>query len=208
MVDFILQYKWVFFITGEIVFWLTIIGFLIARYLFNIEKWSKYFIVIWLLSDVGLLFIGILDYRNTGRFDTFQVIITVFLIYAFTFGKKDFKKLDRLIKRKIMQWKGEELEPEGQDEQLYGMKYAIHELKGFGLHIAFFSIITLVLAFFYDLRDLQTLFSSGELISNLIEKGLFDDEVVGRVTGVWTLVLVIDGIITLSYFIFPQKKKR
>lgn len=106
MVDFILQYKWMFFIIGEIVFWVSIIGFLVLRYVFKLEKLSKYLIFVWLLSDVWLLIIGILDYRKTGEFNTFQIVIVVALIYALTEGKKDLQKLENYIKRKVANWRG------------------------------------------------------------------------------------------------------
>ncbi|WP_221566796.1 hypothetical protein [Alkalihalobacillus sp. TS-13] len=211
MVEFISEYKWLFFIVGEIIFWGSVIGFLLVRYLFNLEKLSKYLIVIWLVSDIWLLMIGIIDYRNTGEFDTFQVVITAFLIYALTFGKNDFKKLDRFIKRTIKKLKGEPLEPEDFSEQQYGMKHAVHQLKGLVIHVLLYAAVIFVLSLNMPFRDFSTLFSSegtGDTIDNLVRNGLFEHRVAAQVTGIWTLVVIIDILITLSYFIFPKTEKK
>ncbi|WP_257348977.1 hypothetical protein [Pseudalkalibacillus decolorationis] len=211
MTDFILEYKWAFFIAGEIIFWVSIIGFLVVRYVFGLERLGKYLIFIWLASDLWLLFIGILDYTQTGNFDNFQIIITAFLLYALTFGKNDFKKIDRFIKRKVKQWKGEPLTKEDLPERLYGMKHALKQLKEFGLHLLLYTIVITILAFTIEMKDVSYLLeSSGGLegtIENLVEHGLFEDPVAARVTGIWTLVLLIDGIITLSYVVFPRREK-
>src|SRR5690625_7332338 len=101
MINFILEYKWLFFIFGEIIFWGSIIGFLLLRYGLGLDKLSKYLIIIWLLSDLWLLALGVLDYIETGSIDAFQIVIVVVLIYVFTAGKSDLQKLDRMIKRKF-----------------------------------------------------------------------------------------------------------
>src|SRR5690625_7373622 len=48
-------------------------------------------------------------YQRTGEFSTFQIVISVFLLYACTFGIIDFKRLDRWMRKKIGGWRGIEL---------------------------------------------------------------------------------------------------
>lgn len=55
----------------------------------------------------GLL--GLYVYHQTGEISTFQIVITVFIIYAFTFGIFDFIRLDRWMRRKIGTLRGVEL---------------------------------------------------------------------------------------------------
>src|SRR5690625_3215685 len=86
MINFILEYKWLFFIFGEIIFWGSIIGFLLLRYGLGLDKLSRYLIIIWLLSDLWLLTLGVIDYVKLGSIDAFQIVIIVVLIYAFTVG--------------------------------------------------------------------------------------------------------------------------
>src|SRR5690625_599427 len=112
MINFILEYKWLFFIFGEIIFWGSIIGFLLLRYGLGLDKLSKYLIIIWLLSDLWLLALGVLDYIETGSIDAFQIVIVVVLIYVFTAGKSDLQKLDRMIKRKFEKRKNPSLNNE------------------------------------------------------------------------------------------------
>lgn len=204
MTDLILQYKWLFLILGEIIFWVSLLGFFIIRYAFGQEKLSKYFIFIWLLSDVWLLILGILDYRKTGAFSTFQVVIIIFLFYAVTFGRNDMRKLDRWMKRKIGKWKGE---PQGEvekEEKLYGMKYAVKQGKEFVMHVAMFAAVMAVLSFFLEFRGFDYFFETKSL-GDLIKNGLFVEPTVGKITGVWALIVIIDAVITISYFIFPRK---
>lgn len=207
--DLVSEFKWLFLIIGEVVFWVSISGFFILRYIYNQEKSSKYFILIWLLSDLWLLVIGILDYRNTGEFDTFQIIIIIFLLYAFTFGKNDIKKLDRWIRRAIKKWKGIPLDESDVGENLYGMAYAFNQGKEFALHAILFVVAIMVFSFFADIRNVDEIFSTdfGDSLGRLIENGLFQHAVLGKVTGIWLLIFIIDAIITISYFIFPKKKK-
>ena len=208
MIEYILQYKWLFFVLGEIAFWVSLLGFFIVRYALGLEKLSKYFIFIWLMSDAWLLTIGILDYKSTGVFDTFQVVIIIFLLYALTFGRNDMKKLDRWMKRNIKKWKGEPLDEEDKQEKLYGLKYAAKQGKEFALHIGLYAAVITILSFFNELRSFDIKFTSkntGDMIGHMIENGWFIDPTIGKITGIWTLVLIIDAIITISYFIFPKK---
>lgn len=48
------------------------------------------FLFLFLLIIEGLL--GLYVYRQTGEISTFQIVIIIFIIYAFTFGILDFIK--------------------------------------------------------------------------------------------------------------------
>lgn len=211
MIDFILDHKWYFFIAGEVVFWGSLIGFLLLRYGLNQEKLSKYSIVIWLISDLWLLTIGVLDYMRTGVIDTFQIIIFIFLIYAFTFGKKDFKNLDRFIKRKILQWKGTAQADENSDikqEKLYGTAHAKKEAKGLGAHLLIYLVVMVIFTILFGFKsfhDFPAQEGLGDMIGYITGNGFFDHPAASRISGVWTLVLVVDAIYSLSFFIFPKR---
>lgn len=209
MIEFILQYKWLFLIVGEVIFWVSLIGFFLLRYLFSLEKLSIYFIFLWLFSDVWLLALGVFDYKHTGTFDTFQVIIVIFLIYALTFGRSDLKKLDLFIQRTVKRWRGEPLQEKEQQEKRFGMAFALQQDKEFVLHLIMYVIVIAIFSFFVEIRDIADLFLApnvGDLIKHLIENGLFDHPLLSKVTGVWTLILLIDAVITASYFVSPRKE--
>ncbi|MED4164631.1 hypothetical protein P4642_18305, partial [Halalkalibacterium halodurans] len=105
MSTFFLDYQVEIFITMEVLTVICLLLFGVTRYYFNIRKASLLFI---------LLFIGITAleaalawwlYNKTGEISTLQIIITVFVLYAITFGIGDFKKLDRWMRQKIGGWK-------------------------------------------------------------------------------------------------------
>ncbi|GGA36565.1 hypothetical protein GCM10007416_06860 [Kroppenstedtia guangzhouensis] len=206
--EFVLDHKWYFFIAGEVIFWGSLIGFLLLRYAFNLIKLSKYLIFLWLLSDLWLATIGVLDYMRTGHLNQFQIIIGIALIYALTAGKKDFKRLDRWIQRKVAVWKGEE-PPKSDDKperRLYGKEHAKSERKKFYVHFFLFVAAHFAFALFFDyvpsevvkwLRHLDVNFSLND-----------ESESISRISAIWVKVLIIDFIWSFSYTIWPKKEKK
>src|SRR5690625_3966090 len=99
--NLILTYNWEIFITIEILSIAALILFGTSRYFFNRHTLSKMFIGLFLLLLVLEGALGFYVYRQTGEISTFQIVITIFIIYAFTFGIFDFIRLDRWMRRKI-----------------------------------------------------------------------------------------------------------
>lgn len=104
--DFILEYKWLFLILGEIVFTLCAAAFLLLRYWYQLEKLSIIVFVIFIINDLWIAFLAVMDYQRTGAVSLYQIIAVVFIIYALTLGKSDMKKLDEVIKRKVAEKRG------------------------------------------------------------------------------------------------------
>lgn len=214
MIEFIINHKWYFFIIGEVIFWSSLIGFLLLRYAFDLKQLSKYAIVIWLASDLWLLTIGILDYTQTGTFDRFQIIILIFLIYAFTFGKNDFKRLDGWIKKAVARWKcGTPPQNDaGSDGRLYGTAHAKSERRKFYVHLIIYIAAHAGFILFqgYDVT------SVAELVNNLDaanDGGSPDGETelissISGISAIWTFILLIDFIWSFSYTLWPKKDKR
>ncbi|WP_085522290.1 hypothetical protein [Tuberibacillus sp. Marseille-P3662] len=210
MIDFILDHKWIFFIAGEVIFWVSLIGFILLRYALNLPQLSRYLIGLWLASDLWLITIGVLDYMRTGSFQTFQLIILIFVIYALTAGKKDFQKLDRSIKRLIAKWKGTSLQEDEIDpmqESLYGLAHAMKELKNFGIHILIYGIVMAILVIMFGFKGFGEFPGGdlGDMIDYVISHGFIQHPTASKISGIWTLVLGIDAMITVTYFIFPKK---
>lgn len=107
MIDLIVNFKWYLFIIGEIIFWGCIVSSLIVRYKYNNKKISQFLIKIWFISDLWLLILAVIVYLKTGEIDTFQIIILLALIYGFTEGKKDLKKLDIYFEKRYKNSKRE-----------------------------------------------------------------------------------------------------
>ncbi|MFE6799171.1 hypothetical protein [Paenibacillus chitinolyticus] len=209
--DFILQYKWAFFIGGEAVFWGSIVCFLLLRYVWNYRKLSKVFILLFLLSDLWMAAIGYLDYRRTGQFETFQLVILIFLAYALFFGRGDLRKLDAFIAGKTAKWRGvpeNELPPP--ELKLTGAAHTRRELKNFSVHFILYAAVTAVLIVTYGILPAGSLppEPSGPPALRLVLAGIVNHETTASVLKVWSIILAVDAAITLSYVIFPKKPKK
>src|SRR5699024_1074951 len=106
-------------------------------------KLSKYLIIIWLLSDLWLLALGVLDYIETGSIDALQIVLVVVLIYVFTAGKSDLQILDRMIKRKFEKRKTQSLNNEinSHNNTIDVIKERKKKNKRFSLHITIYLTI-------------------------------------------------------------------
>ncbi|SFS53779.1 hypothetical protein [Marininema halotolerans] len=195
-VDVINEYRWFLLIGMEVTFWLSLMGFFITRYWFQLKKISRVSFAIFIGNEVAIFTLGVLDYINTGKVTNYQVIILILLIYALTSGKKDFRKLDAFIERKIKQWRGEKTEaltsitpPEeiGKPD----MDYAKREVKTWLKHVILFLIAQIIFLFLTYLQAIPS--QANQVISGILD--------------VWTVILVIDTVISLSYLVFPRKKK-
>lgn len=115
---FLLSYQWQIFIALEILSIIFLLLFGLFRYFFGRSRLSFFFIIgfIVLLALEALL--GYWVYQVTGEISTFLIIITIFVLYACTFGIYDFLKLDRWMRRKIGEWRGVELLTE-KDYRIY-----------------------------------------------------------------------------------------
>lgn len=209
MINFILEYKWLFFIFGEIIFWGSIIGFLLLRYGLGLDKLSKYLIIIWLLSDLWLLALGVLDYIETGSIDAFQIVIVVVLIYVFTAGKSDLQKLDRMIKRKFEKRKNPSLNNEinSHNNTIDVFKERKKEIKRLGLHLTIYLVVMGIFMLLYGFKSLD-LSSEKNLVDKivyLIGNGFFNNELVSKISGIWTLVILVDSLYSLPRFVFFKK---
>lgn len=101
--DLPLDYKWVLLIAAETSFWLLSVVFLVLRYWAGFDRASIVFLVLIVVDNLVILGLGALDYLLTGQFEAYQITIVVVLLYGVTFGKRDFKRLDAYLKRKITQ---------------------------------------------------------------------------------------------------------
>ncbi|WP_234417364.1 MULTISPECIES: hypothetical protein [unclassified Lysinibacillus] len=108
--DIILEHKWFFLITAEIIFWVCAIAFLLLRYWYKLDKLSMFAFGVFIINDLWIALLAFMDYRRTGEFSIYQILIVIMIVYALTFGKSDFKKLDGIIKGRVAKIRGESLE--------------------------------------------------------------------------------------------------
>src|SRR5699024_7336299 len=107
--NILIMYQWEIFIGLEILSVICLLAFGFVRYMLGKKSLSHLFIGGFLLFLVCEALLSLMIYRETGEFGTFQIVIIIFIIYACTFGISDFKRLDRWMRKKVGEWKKEEL---------------------------------------------------------------------------------------------------
>lgn len=109
--DLLMEYKWVLLVGAEVSFWLLSGSFLVLRYWAGLDRLSLVFLLLIVVDNLIILGLGVLDYLYTGVFATYQFAIIAVLLYGVTFGKRDFKRLDAYLKRRITKRKQRVGEP-------------------------------------------------------------------------------------------------
>src|SRR5699024_8056853 len=97
--QFLINYQWQLFITIEILFLLTFLAFGFVRYFLNNDRLSFIFLSSFFALLIAEALLAFLIYQATRKIETFQIVIIIFVLYAVTFGIKDFKNLDRWMCR-------------------------------------------------------------------------------------------------------------
>lgn len=212
VMEFILEHKWTFLIAAEVIFWLSIISFITIRYWFKLYKVSWLFFGLFLVNDLWIATMGYFDYLETGEFSSYQIIIVVILVYALTYGKTDMKRLDGYIQRKVATWKGESAPPKADSPKLYGAEHAKQERKDFLKHVMIFLTLNALFWVFFGLSEATTQLSDIKaFITHWFEndKALlpYTNTSVNQIIRVWSIILVADGLFSLSYTVFPKKRK-
>ena len=210
----ILTYQCEIFITLEILSLISLLLFGLFRYFLEKKQMSLLFLLSFLLLLLLEGAIGFYVYKQTGEFDTFQVVILIFLLYAFTFGINDFKNLDRWMRRKIGHMRGVNLLTE-KDLQIEANKKDPKKIQIKSLvwvigHTFVFVIGQFIL-WSMGTDSLQDMFSYIKDLS-WFESGQYEDSPYANEgmygAGVlWIVIYAIDLIWTGSYVLFPPKKK-
>ena len=93
--------KWILAIGLELAFWTMLAAFLVLRYRFGMEGITRLFVIGVVIDTVGILALGIWDLAETGTVSSYTVFIVALIAYSLTFGKKDMRRLDRWMARKL-----------------------------------------------------------------------------------------------------------
>lgn len=210
--DLILTYNWVIFISIEILSVVALLLFGVFRYFFSKRKLSTVFIFLFLLLLVSEGVLALFVYNETGEIETFQIVIAIFIVYAFTFGIVDFTRLDRWMREKIGKFRKVELLTEkdyrimerNKDPKYIAKKYRMSSL----IHLIVFVIAQTILwsmgtDSFAEVKMYMTDFSWVEAGTG--EGSPYPNDVTFGIGVIWGLVFLIDFIYSWSYTIFPKK---
>lgn len=92
MIEALQNFQWELFIIAEVISFGALIAFGLMRYLFDKRLLSTIFIFLFIGINIFEASIAWYLYQYTGEIGDFQIIITIFILYACTFGISDFKK--------------------------------------------------------------------------------------------------------------------
>lgn len=214
MMQFLLEHQWNIFIGLEVVSLIFLFMFLVIRYAFSKQHISRLFLGLFILCIVLEAILAWFIYQETGEFDTFQIVIAIFIIYACTFGIGDFKKLDRSIKRHVGKWRGIELLTEEDIRKMEIAKdpkvIARKNRRWWYTHVLIFVIVHTIFwvkygnhahDLIYYLEDLSW-FGEEDFIN-----APFTKEMINQISRIWIIVFAVDTVVSLSYTIIPGKKK-
>lgn len=214
VIEFTQHYLWELLIVTEIIFWLLIGLFLLFRYVLGWKQLTKWMIPIFILTVVMDIYLGWVDYQTTGEFSIFQFIVIIFVVYALTSGLSDFRRLDAYIQRKVAKWKGQpEPEQPVNTPPKYGREHARHERISWLMHVAMFVLAQVAFVFLFGLRErveLRQFFDPDfyRLWWGDASLGAYRDITLNQLAQGWFVVLIVDGIISLSYTFSPRKEKK
>ncbi|MGG4034894.1 hypothetical protein ABEV74_14470 [Paenibacillus cisolokensis] len=207
----ILEYNWELFILIELLSIGALILFGIFRYFFNKPRLSIMFIFFFLFMVILEGLLGLYVYHQTGEISTFQIVITVFIIYAFTFGIFDFIRLDRWMRRKIGTLRGVELLSDKDYkiiERNNNPKYIAKKYrKSSYIHLFIFVTVQAILWIIgtESIAEIKMYLSD----FSWIEKGVakespYPNDVTFGISIIWGIVFIADFIYSWSYTLFPK----
>jgi hypothetical protein len=96
-----MELKWILAIGFEVAFWAMLAAFLVLRYRYGMEGITRVFVIGVVLDTAGILALGIWDFAETGTVSSYTLLIVALIVYSLTFGKKDMRRLDRWMARKL-----------------------------------------------------------------------------------------------------------
>ena len=96
-----MELKWILAIGLEAAFWLMLAAFLVLRYRYGKEGITRTFVIGVAIDTAGLLALAVWDFVANGTVSTYTIAIGALIAYSFTFGKKDMKRLDAWMARKL-----------------------------------------------------------------------------------------------------------
>ncbi|MBB4827062.1 hypothetical protein HNO89_004353 [Sporosarcina luteola] len=170
-------------IACEIGFWVVILAGLITRYVFNKKRLGLFFLALTPVIDLLLLLVTASDLYNGAVATQVHAIAAIYLGVSVAFGKSMIRWADE---RFLYYVKKQGSKP----VKKTGYAHARHSMKGSLQHVLAFLIGgAFLLAMIYFIGD------AGKT------QALYD------MLRLWALILAIDIVISLSYFIRPRPEK-
>ncbi|PIC63922.1 hypothetical protein CSV79_09605 [Sporosarcina sp. P13] len=170
-------------IACEIGFWVVILAGLVTRYIFNQKRLGLFFLALTPVIDLILLIVTATDLYNGAVATQVHAIAAIYLGVSIAFGKSMIRWADE---RFLYYIKKQGTKP----EKKTGYAHARHSTKGSLQHVLAFIIGgTFLLAMIYFVGDTDK------------------TEVLLQTLKLWAVIVALDIVISLSYFIWPRGKR-
>ncbi|PTK89231.1 hypothetical protein [Staphylococcus gallinarum] len=167
----------------EIAFWVVIILGLVTRYILKQQKLGLFFFALTPIVDLILLITTVVDLMNGAIAEMPHAIAAVYISMSLVFGKSMVNWADDRFRYYIMK-------QGSKPYKLDGLAHAKNYAKGWLKHLLSYIIGTGIL----------------HLVVYLINDKS-RTEAMDSVIHIWTIVIVIDLIICISYFLSLPKRK-
>ncbi|MGK0575632.1 hypothetical protein ROU88_03160 [Macrococcus capreoli] len=169
-------------IAAEILFWVFILSGLVCRYIFQKKLLGNILLSSTIAVDLFLLIATSIHLALGGKAEFAHGLAAVYIAISIMFGKQLVQWADGKFKALVLN--------EDPPIKYYGLDHAKQYAISFVKNIIAFCIA-------YGLITLMTLFTDNASSKDTLLS----------IINVWQVVLFIDLIITISYFIWPKKKK-
>lgn len=167
----------------EVAFWIVIILGLVTRYVFKYPRLGFFLLALTPVIDLVLLLATGFDLYNGATATQAHAIAAIYIGVSISFGKSMIQWADVRFQYYVTK--------QGpKPTALNGLDYAKHYLIGWGRHlIAYLIGALLLMVMVYLIKDP----TRTEALSGILK--------------IWSLVLGIDLVISISNFIWPKKEK-
>lgn len=170
-------------VASEVGFWVFIILGLVTRYFLKKEKLGLFFLALTPLIDLILLITTSLDLYNGATATKAHAIAAVYIGVSIAFGKSMIKWADERFRYYVTKQGPKPV-------QRFGMEYALHYLKSWGMHVLAYVIgAGLLIGLIFFINDS----SRTEALYGILK--------------LWTVVLGVDLLIAISNFVWPKRAK-
>jgi hypothetical protein len=168
----------------EVLFWVFIVAGLVARYVLRRQRLGGVLLAAAPLVDLILLTASVIDLRAGGTATMAHALAAIYIGGSVAFGHSMIRWADVRFAHRFAGGPAPTPKPK------YGRAHAAYERKAFARHVLAWAIgcglLGAAILLIGDVSRTEALFNTARL---------------------WTLVLAIDGAISLSYTFSPKKPK-
>ncbi|BBH20030.1 putative membrane protein YmcC [Paenibacillus baekrokdamisoli] len=173
-----------FILACEIGFWVFVIAGLFMRYVLKQKKFGGFLLLCTPLIDLILIIVTIIDLRNGTKADFFHGLAAIYIGVTIAYGHRMIQWADA----RFAHWFAGRAKP--QSAPKFGKQHASKERADWFRHLLAWAIgVALLFGMVFIIGNLE---QTSQLLS---------------LAGGWTVVLLIDFLISFSYTLWPKKGK-